>query len=150
MPRLSTGLRNAIAGNYGLGAMMNGGIIRVYDGTYPESTDEPPNSVEVARITTEGRVFIPETDPNQAGLILIGVSPGGVTNAGGWVLRGIATGTAVWWRWCWRKTDHGETSLSLPRIDGLIGDGLMLGTTAIYPSMTVMIDHFLFVIGDGA
>lgn len=149
MPRLSTGLRNAMAGNYGLGAMMNGGVIRVFQGSRPSSPDQPHGSTELARITTEGRTFIPVTDPYNAGLLLSVVSPGGLVNQGNWHLRGVATGTAQWWRWNWSGEDTQGQSSAFPRVDGLVGENLILPYTSINPNTFMIIEQFLFVLGQG-
>lgn len=149
MPRLSIGLRDAVAVNYGIGVMMNGGIIRVYSGSRPATPEEPPGSMELGRITTEGKVFFPESDPNQAGLLLSSISPGTLVNQGAWRLRGIAAGTAVWWRWNWHNADTNVYSTTLPRVDGLIGTDLVLATTAILPTTDVAIEQFMFIVGVG-
>lgn len=150
MPRFSTGLRDAMAVNYGLGAMMNSGIIRVYAGARPATPDLAPGSMELGRITTEGKVFIPVTDPNEAGLRLSFVSPGTLINQGSWRLKGVATGTAVWWRWNWHNADSNAFSTTLPRVDGLVGTDLVLTTNAILPSTDVAIEQFMFVLGVGS
>jgi len=150
MPRFSTGLRDSLTVNYGLGAMMNSGIIRVYAGVRPATPDLAPGSLELGRITTEGKVFIPVTDPNQAGLLLAFVSPGTLVNAGTWRLKGIAAGTAMWWRWNWHNADSNGVSSTLPRVDGLIGTDLILATNDILPTTDVAIEQFMFILGVGS
>jgi hypothetical protein len=155
MARFSTGLRNALASEYGLGIMMNGGIIRVYGGARPENPDLPPGTAELGRITTEGRVFISGDDPNAAGLLLRLVPPGGLTfdpAAGQWRLLGVDTGSATWWRWNWRWADPNTDSAFYPRIDGTVGatGELQLTSTSITPSTDRQIEQFLFVLGLGA
>ena len=147
MIRLSTGLRNAIAGNDGLGAMMNGGIIRVFSGTQPASPDLSPGSTELARITTEGKTFYSVTDPEGAGLIVAVVSPGALISVGEWRMKGIAVGTAGWFRWCWSQVDPLTESSFYPRIDGTIGESFALGDTSITMDTDVLIGSFQFVIG---
>jgi hypothetical protein len=149
MARFSTGLRNALAVNYGLGIMMNGGIIRVYDGTLPDTPDDPPNATELARITTEGKVFIPGDDTNNAGLLLTLSAPGGLTNAGEWRMKGITSGTAAWWRWCWASPDPLTFSEIYPRVDGLVSTELQLATVNITAATNVEIQQFLFVLPMG-
>lgn len=150
MPRFSTGLRNAMAVNYGLGAMMNSGIIRVYGGLRPETPDEAPGSLELGRITTGGKVFFPVSDPNNAGLLLSFVSPGALINLGSWRLKGLAAGTAVWWRWNWHNADTNGYSTTLPRVDGLVGTDLVLANAEILSSTDVAIEQFMFVLGVGS
>lgn len=149
MARFSTGLRNALAVNYGLGVMMNGGVIRVYGGTMPITPDEPPGTIELGTITTEGRVFIPGDDTAQAGLLLAHVSPGGLIKAGEWRLKGKATGTATWWRWNWADADSFAYDTLLPRVDGEAGTELVLANTSITPITDVEIEQFMFVVAGG-
>jgi hypothetical protein len=149
MARFSSGLRNALAVNYGLGIMMNAGIIRVYGGVLPDTPDDPPNAIELARITTEGKVFIPGNDTVGAGLLLTHVSPGGLINAGEWRMKGVSTGTATWWRWCWSQADPLTFSEIYPRVDGSVGTELQINVTAITPSTDIEIQQFLFVLPMG-
>ena len=150
MPRFSTGLRDALAVNYGLGVMMNGGVIRVYGGTMPSSPDLPPGTPELGRITTEGRTFIPGDDSVGAGLLLAHISPGTLIKNGVWRLKGIATGTATWWRWCWANPDPLTTNTALPRVDGRVGIELVLSTPAITPSTNIEIEQFMFILPMGS
>jgi hypothetical protein len=155
MARFSTGLRNAVAGEFGIGVMMNGGVIRVYGGTQPTTPDAPPGTAELGRVTTEGRVFIPADDPNAAGLYLRLISPGSLVadaDMGVWRLVGSATGTATWWRWNWRWEDPDSQSEFYPRIDGTVGaEGeLRLTNNAITAETNREIEQFLFVLGMGA
>lgn len=149
MAQFSTGLRNALAVNYGLGIMMNAGIIRVYGGEIPNTPDDPPNATELARITTEGKVFIPGDDAVGAGLLLAHVSPGGLINAGEWRMKGLAVGTATWWRWCWSQPDPLTFSVIYPRVDGSVGTELQIGVTDITVVTNVEIQQFMFVLPMG-
>jgi hypothetical protein len=147
MARFSTGLRNALAGNYGLGMMMNGGIIRVYSGTLPSTPDNAPSGVELGQITTEGRAFVFPNDPYEAGLFLQAGSPGILTNLGIWRLKGIRSGTASWWRFYWSGNDPLITSVYYPRIDGVVGDELILYTNSITSLTNISIDYFTIQLG---
>ncbi len=149
MPRFSTGLRNAIAVNYGLGIMMNGGVIRVYGGTRPSSPDLAPGTTELGCITTEGKVFIPGDDTEGAGLLLSHVSPGTLINDGNWRFKGIASGTATWWRWCWAGADALLLDTLVPRVDGLVGTDLLLANPVITPTTNFAIESFTFILPMG-
>ena len=148
MLRFSTGLRNALAAEYGLGAMMNGGVIRVYGGIPPASPDLAPSSTHIGNITTDGKVFVPFDDPNGAGLMLQFIEPGGLMNFGAWVLKGIASGTASWFRWHWKwEDDLGDSSL-YPRVDGDIGltdssSALRLSSRSITSTTAKLIETFV-------
>ena len=149
MISLSTGLRMAVAGNYGVGAMMNGGVIRIYGGTRPGSPDNPPGTTELGRVTTEGRAWYPDTDPNDAGLVVQVASPGVLVNVGEWRLVGSASGMATWFRWCWAAGDPLLESTYYPRIDGDVGvedTDLVLISTSITANTDWLIDSFFFVL----
>lgn len=142
MIKLSSGLRQALMNEYGLGLMMNGGTIRVYNGEMPTSPDNPPNGSQLARITTEGRTFIPGNDNVDAGLLLYSVFPGVLTDDGRWYLTGTASGTATWWRWCWSDADNQGESTYYPRVDGDVGVALKLNTPVITPALYFRIERF--------
>ncbi|MCA9497331.1 MAG: hypothetical protein KC589_10400 [Nanoarchaeota archaeon] len=152
MIRFSTGLRNALATQYGLGILMDGGIIRVYNGVIPSSPDKPPLGVELGRITTEAKTFNPGNDIANAGLRLLFMSPGILVQAGDWKLKGLSSGTATWWRWNWSGPDSNHESSLYPRVDGLIGSigqenkELLLVTTAMTSQTLVTIENFVVVL----
>jgi hypothetical protein len=145
MLTMSTGLANALATDYGLASMMGKGVIFVYDGTRPPTPDQAPGVSNnlLGKITTDGKVFYPDTDPNDAGLVFSWISPGGLLNSGTWVLKGEASGTATWFRWFWYYTDPNADSTFYPRIDGDVGvtsGDLILETAVINSSTTRALD----------
>lgn len=150
----STGLRNALATNYGLGLMMNGGVLYVYGAGRPASADLAPGSTLLGRVTTEGKTFYPGADTEGAGLQLRFVPPGGLAQSGIWTLKGVAAGLATWFRWCWAGPDPLEDSEYYPRIDGDISttltppyDGwLVLPNPALTPATNTPIESFLIVL----
>ena len=146
MARFSTGLRNALASNYGLGLVMNGGVIRVYGGTRPNSPNNPPGTNELAQITTEGKTFVPGNDAAGAGLMLTVLSPGLLTGVGEWRLKAGLLGAATWWRWCWGGSDPLTESTYYPRVDGVVGTELVLLSTGMYVGLNTPIEQFLFTL----
>lgn len=151
MIRFSTGLRNALAGEYGLGIMMNGGVMRVYGETMPASPDIAPGTPILGTITTEGRPFVPVYDTHDAGLLLQIVTPGALTNSGNWSLVGIAFGEATWFRWHWKWEDDLLDGTYYPRIDGDIGllasnSALRLTSRTVTPSTNRSIEQFFMQI----
>ena len=148
MARFSTGLRNAVAAQYGLGLMMNGGVIRIYGDERPASPDLPPGSTELGQITTEGQVFVPGSF-SAAGLMLALESPGVLVNDGEWRLKGSANGIPIWWRWCWADLDPLDESTYYPRVDGLVGSELVLALTNMTASTDVEIEQFAFALSMG-
>lgn len=149
MARFSTGLRNAVAAQYGLGLMMNGGVIRIYGDERPDTPDLPPGTTELGQITTEGRVFVPGDLASTAGLMLALESPGVLVNDGVWRLKGSFSGVPTWWRWCWADLDPLEESEYYPRVDGLVGTELVLAITSISPFTDVEIEQFAFALSMG-
>lgn len=153
MLSFSTGLLNSIIGERGFGAALYGGVVRVYSGQRPDSADLaiPLGCVEVARITTEGRIFYPGADTENAGLKLKITSDRTLENDGRWVLTGIANGVATWFRWNWAFADLNLDSTALPRLDGDVstssaGD-LVLPFLQMIPARTHTLDTFVAKIG---
>lgn len=153
MLSFSTGLLNSIIGERGFGAALYGGVVRVYSGQRPDSADMaiPEGCVEVARITTEGRVFYPGADTENAGLKLKIASARTLENDGRWVLTGRVNGVATWFRWNWAFVDLNLDSTALPRLDGDVstssaGD-LVLPFLQMIPARTHTLDTFVAKIG---
>jgi len=141
MVRLSTGLALSMLGNYGLKAMMNYGVINVYSGTQPLSPDMPATGTLLGQVTTNGDPFVVASTTGGA-LKLSQGQTGVLEKDGVWMLNGSGTGTAGWWRWSWNAYDSGNQSFYYPRLDGLVGESLVLTTTAITPATLVEIDSF--------
>lgn len=143
--RLSSGLRSAMITEYGLGIMMNLGRILIYTGQQPESADNPPTGQLIGFVSQEGVTPIP--NEVLGGLRLKhGSIPGSLENDGNWVLRGTATGTAGWWRFVWNVEDDGTLSNFLPRIDGAVGESLILASPAILPVTGIPIQSFKIIL----
>lgn len=123
---------------------MNFGVIRVFGGTRPASADAAAGSTPLAEITTEGRVFVSETDPNGAGISLQVVSPGTITHEGVLRINGSGTGLATWWRWSWLNADDLNYSIYVPRVDGDAGIELILRSYSITPATDEEIGRFVF------
>ena len=138
--RVSTDLSNSMLSQYGFSAMMEFGAIYIYSGTQPDSASLAPTGDLLGIITTDGNVFTPgELD---AGLQVELGESGGLINAGSWVLRGSADGEAGWWRWKWNALDDDSVSLYYPRMDGAVGESLVLAVTTIQPTTNIEIDSF--------
>jgi hypothetical protein len=128
-------------GNYGLKAMMNYGFINVYSGDQPLSPDMPATGTLLGQITTDGDPFVIASTTGGA-LRLAQGDTGVLEKSGAWLLNGSATGTAGWWRWMWNAYDSGNQSFYYPRVDGLVGESLVLASAAITPSTLVAIESF--------
>lgn len=144
--RISTGLRVSVLSDFGLALMMNYGVIEVYSGTQPDAADEAPTGTLLGTITNNGDPF---TAGTQIGALEIEVTAAGqLQKVGTWRLNGVATGTAGWWRWKWNATDSDAQSQYYPRMDGLVGETLILASTSITPSTDVEIESFIVSIGE--
>lgn len=145
--RLSSGLRSAMVSEYGLERMMRRGFVRIYTGPQPLSADNAPTGNLIATITTNG--LSPAPGVIAPGLLMQpGDEPGSMTNSGEWVLKGIGSGIAGWWRFVWNSADDDGASEFLPRIDGAVGESLLLDDVMITPQTERVIqDFFLYLPG---
>tara|TARA_R110002049_G_scaffold239404_9_gene412595 strand:+ start:1601 stop:2044 length:444 start_codon:yes stop_codon:yes gene_type:complete len=138
--RFSAGLRTAVLSDYGIGAMMNYGTIEVYSGEQPASASLAPSGTLLARITNDGDTFQPGTT---VGALQLEMSAdGSLVKSGVWRMKGVAAGTASWWRWKWNSVDAGGDSFSIPRMDGAEGESLQLAVKEITEATDVVITNF--------
>ena len=149
MLQYSNGLCLAIIGSGGFASTMDGGVIRVFNGTRPVNPNLriPAGNIEIAQVTTEGRVFIPGSDPNNAGLRFRLEADGFLGNLGLWYLVPTVSATAVWFRWNWRDADPNDDSGYFPRIDGDIGQvgstaDMVLERTSLIAGQPIVFDLF--------
>jgi hypothetical protein len=146
MIRLSTGLALSMLGNYGMSAMMNYGRIEVYSGEQPLSPNLPPsstNSTLLASVTTDGLPFVMGFGAGTGALELTQDTDGVVKKVGEWLLWGMSeSGVAQWWRWRWNSFDDNAESFYYPRMDGAVGESLILENTSIVPATNVAIRNF--------
>ncbi len=142
--RISTGFRNALCASSPIVPLMNGGTILVFDGAMPASPDNPPAANLLAQITTDGLTFTPNNVPTPSGLTIAWVGGGYVMMTGNPVLKSTGqTGTATWFRWCWRNNDPQTESQYYPRLDGTVGDVLRMGNPYITSTRISRIEGFI-------
>lgn len=144
MIRFSTALRDAVVSNYGLGMVMNKGVIRVYSSPIPTTPDHAPTGSLLGTISTDGIAYIPGVNKDTAGLVVKKVSPGILEKVGDWRLKGSASGTATWFRWYSSQIDDFGTNTNFIRIDGEIGVDLIISNPAITTATDVAISSFIF------
>ena len=142
MIQFSTALRNAIASNYGLGMVMNKGVIRLYDTTIPTNPDLAPTGNLLGAITNNGVAYVPGNNKDVAGLKVKLQSPGTLVNDGVWKLIGSRIGTATWFRWYSSQVDDYGSNTNFLRIDGSVGSDLFLSNPAITTLTSVEISSF--------
>jgi len=133
MIRLSTGMRTGLIWDTGIMQMLYNGCIRVYSGTQPASADLAPTGTLLAEITSDGVPF----GSSGAGLKLIDASATSLKHDSNWVMRGLATGTAGWWRFIWWDGDEGMNSADRPRLDAAVADSVVGIPTEITPATYV-------------
>jgi len=140
--RLSAGLQSSLLTEFGLAAMMNYGVIEVYSGAQPITASDAPTGTLLGTITEDGLDF---TSGSTAGGLRTAYSGplGGLVKQGTWRLRGAADGAPGWWRWKWNAADDDSESLFLPRVDGEVGESLVLGINQISPTTNIEIADFL-------
>lgn len=123
--RLSPELRTRVITNYGLGMLLNGGIVRLYSGFQRNSADLGAASPEIGQINPNTG-----TDGLQ---VMAGAAAGTLTNADAWDVVGSGTGTPAWWRWTLDGDDGTATDPGYIRLDGAIADCFPVGT---FPPLT--------------
>lgn len=148
--RTSTGFVSRILGPYAFDTVFHNGCIEVYEGPQPATADLAATGVLLARITRDGLAWTPG---GSSGGLQFERSGRYAYKAYGhtWRLKGLATGTAGWWRLLPNAYDHGAADMALPRIDGAVrladseADGsLTLNTLSITPATDISIDHWWY------
>ena len=143
MVRLSTGLRNNLAGTTGFAATFADGVIDIYTGTQPVSADSAISGTLLGRVTLNSGAFTAGSPTN--GLTFAAASGGSVSKSGVWSFAGLANGTAGWFRLKGNALDNDGASTTLPRVDGSIatsGADLNLSNIAIAIGAPNTVDTF--------
>lgn len=143
--RLSTALRNNLAGTTGFAATFANGYIEVYSGTQPATADAAVTGTLLGTITLASGAFTPGVATN--GLTFAAAADGAVSKSGVWSMNGVAPGgTAGWFR---LKTNAeavgGALSTTLPRLDGSIavsGADMNLSNIVIAVGAPTTVDSF--------
>jgi len=116
--RLSTGLRNNLAGTTGFAATFANGIIEIRTGSQPVYADDAATGTLLGTFTLASGAFTPGSPTN--GLTFATAADGAVSKSGVWSMNGIAAGTAGWFRLKGNALDNDLLSTTLPRLDGSI------------------------------
>ena len=116
--RLSTKVRDNLAGTTGFAATFANGVIDVYSGTQPATADAVPTGTLLGRVTLNSGAFVAGTATN--GLTFAAAANGAVSKSGVWSFNGVAAGTAGWFRLKGNALDNDGVSTTLPRVDGSI------------------------------
>ena len=116
--RLSTKVRDNLAGTTGFAATFANGVIDIYSGTQPATADAVPTGTLLGRVTLNSGAFVAGTATN--GLTFAAAANGAVSKSGVWSFNGVAAGTAGWFRLKGNALDNDGVSNTLPRVDGSI------------------------------
>lgn len=116
----STGFANAILGANSFETLFRYGCVQVYSGAQPASANLAPTGTLLGRITKDGGTWSAGSSTN--GLVFVRDGRTVRKNpADSWVLTGLASGIAGWFRWLPNQADPGTNSTTAIRIDGAIG-----------------------------
>ena len=143
MVRLSTGLRNNLAGTTGFAATFANGVIDIYTGTQPFSADAAISGTLLGRVTLNSGAWTAGAPEN--GLTFAAAAAGAVSKSGVWSFTGVNNGTAGWFRLKGNALDNDGASTTLPRVDGSIatsGADLNLSNIAIAIGAPNTVDTF--------
>lgn len=141
--RLSTKLRDNLAGTTGFAATFANGIIEIYSGAQPATADSAVTGTLLGTVTLNSGAFTPGVATN--GLTFAAASGGAVSKSGVWSFNGVAVGTAGWFRLKGNAADAGGVSTTLPRMDGSIavsGADMNLSNISIAIGAPNTIDSF--------
>lgn len=124
MISLSSGLKNSLLDTLGLRALIGGGAIHLFDGTQPTHSDRETNSARLGVITKDGAEETLPTNGLYFELPVNGILMKKMSHT--WTIRLITPGTATWFRLVsWRNEWSGYSTNAI-RIDGTIGEDLIL------------------------
>jgi hypothetical protein len=141
--RLSTGLRNALAGTTGFAAAMANGVIEIYSGSQPATADSAVTGTLLGTVTLNSGAFTPGSPTN--GLTFAAAAGGAVSKSGVWSFNGSANGTAGWFRFKGNAVDAGGISTTALRLDGSVavsGSDLSLTNITVATGAPNTIDVF--------
>ena len=147
--KLSTGLRNGLAGALGFGAQFANGAIFDYTGAQPLSADSAATGTLLGIVTKDGGAFTAGSPTNA---LTFGTPVAGVINKStdNWKFTGLIDGTAGWFRLVGNAADAGSASTTLSRMDGSVGSpgagDMSLSNTQVAMNSPNSVDVFQFSI----
>ena len=147
--RLSTGLRNAMAGATGFAGALETGVIYVYTGSQPATADAAVTGTLLGTITKDGNAWAAGSATN--GLEFAAAANGAIAKepAHVWKMTGVAAGTAGWFRFVGNAADAGGTSTALARLDGSVGTAnadLNMANVTVAVGTPITIDTFSYTV----
>ena len=147
--RLSTGLRNKLAGTTGFGSSFADGVIYIYSGPQPLSADNAVSGTLLGIVSQDGLPFTFGSTTNGLNFDapVAGVVQKAVADV--WKFDGIAAGTAGWFRLMANAVDNLGSSTTLVRMDGSVGTSgadLNLSQISVAIGAPNTIDVFQFTV----
>ena len=145
--RLSSGMRDAVVTDYGIGYLLSSGYIRVYTGEQPENADMAPTGTRIGYITQRGQVGEPPyaNDVRCLQMALHGLV-GSIHNVNPWDLHAQLDGVPGWWRFCVTPEDEDNFSTTRCRVDGSVGDSFARFPAQIQRGIQYPIEGFLLTL----
>jgi len=148
--RTSTGYEALIMGPNAFDTIFHNGCIEIRSGPQPVSADAAATGTLLARVTANGGAWTQGNAANGLRFARDGRFAMKLATQR-WVIKGIASGVAGWFRLRRNGIDAGGESLILPRIDGAIalpdspGEAqLFIPTLAMTPSTTIELPSWWF------
>lgn len=143
--KASTRFKERLLGPDSFESIFNGGRIVLYTGAQPASADLPVDGVAVGEVSLNGVPWAP--GGASGGLVFerTGVwvtKPADAT----WLLRGLDTGAATWFRLYAAAADSGGLSYAHPRLDGAMGVDFILPAYTLLPSSAIVLQQFLLTL----
>lgn len=142
---VSTRFKELILGPNSFESIFNGGRIVLYTGNKPATPDMPVDGVAVGEVSLNGTPWAPG---GASGGLLFQRTGVWISKppAATWLLRGIDTGAATWFRLYAAAADAGGLSYAHARIDGQMGVDFMLPSYTLLPDTAVQIQQFLLTL----
>lgn len=137
MITLSTGFRAGLSSNSIL-TLLNEGFIYLFNGTRPDSAD-------IASGTAAGVITVNGQAPPSGGLTLSAHASGYLRNASTWKTRTLVAGTVTWFRYVDSSRTINTYSETVSRIDGDIGEELILPSPILVADQYQTVDTFFIV-----
>lgn len=137
--KLSTGMRNHMLVTGSVKSALDGGVIRIYEGTEPSGADDAIGSATL--------LVTISVDGGGTGLTIDGTASGGIAQKSSsqtWEGTCVAGGTASWFRFS-GTADAGGASTTEKRLQGTVGTALadlLVASTAFTAGAVRQIDSF--------
>ncbi len=147
--RLSTGLRNMMAGSVGFTGAFDNGVIYIYSGSQPLSADNAVSGTLLGIVSVDALPFSFGSPTNALGWDAPVSGVVAKAAAEDWRFEGITNGTAGWFRLMGNTSDSLGSSTTLARMDGSIGTAnadMNLSNITITTAAPNTIDVFQFTI----